>query len=112
MILKNRKIKRLKGKTKFDELFLSSAVFKTRLLSLRLIQNDNILHLEVGIVVSKKFFTRAVDRNKIKRLLREAIKKNEKGLSFNGYCIFIYNGSQLPVLSALEKEIKLLIRQV
>ena len=52
------------------------------------------------------------DVNKIKRLLREAIKKNEKGLSFNGYCIFIYNGSQLPVLSALEKEIKLLIRQV
>ena len=112
MVLQNKKIKRLKGKKKFDDVFLSSAVFKTRLLSLRLIQNDNILHLEVGIVVSKKFFSRAVDRNKIKRLLREAIKKNEKGLSFNGYCVFIYNGSQLPVLSALEKEIKLLIRQV
>ena len=112
MILQNKKIKKLKGKTKFDELFLSSAVFKTRLLSLRLIQNDSIMHLEVGIVVPKKRFTRAVDRNRIKRLLREAIKKNEKGLSFNGYCVFIYNGSQLPVLYKLVKEINFLIRQV
>ena len=112
MVLQNKKIKRLKGKKKFDDVFLSSAVFKTRLLSLRLIQNDNILHLEVGIVVSKKFFSRAVDRNKIKRLLREAIKKNEKNFFFSGYCLFLYKGLEVPVLSTLVKEINYLIREV
>ena len=77
MVLENKKIKQLKGKTKFNTIFNASSVFKSDFLILRLIKNDKIQHLEVAVTVSKKLFKRAVDRNKIKRLLREAIKKNE-----------------------------------
>ena len=36
-----------------------------------LARNNNLDHPRLGLVVRKKFLTRAVDRNKIKRLIRE-----------------------------------------
>ena len=112
MVLQNKKIKRLKGKTKFNTLFNASSVFKSDFLILRLIKNDKIEHLEVAVTVSKKLFKRAVDRNKIKRLLREAIKKNENDISFSGQCLFLYKGLKLPDLSLLIKEVNSLISKV
>ena len=112
MVLQNKKIKRLRGKTKFNLVFSASAVFKSDFLILRLIKNDKIQHLEVAVTVSKKLFKRAVDRNKIKRLLREAIKKNENDISFSGQCLFLYKGLKLPDLSLLIKEVNFLISNV
>ena len=112
MVLQNKKIKRLKGKTKFNTLFNASSVFESDFLILRLIKDDKIQHLEVAVTVSKKLFKRAVDRNKIKRLLREAIKKNENDISFSGKCLFLYNGLKLPNLSLLIKEVNSLISKV
>ena len=112
MVLQSKKIKRLKGKIKFSAVFNASTVIKTDFLILRLIKNDKIEHLEVAVTVSKKLFKRAVDRNKIKRLLREAIKKNEKDISFSGQCLFLYKGLKLPDLSLLIKEVNYLIGKV
>ena len=110
--MKSKKIKRLKGKIKYSALFSTSNVFKSEFLTLRLIKSDKIQHLEVAVVVSKKLFKRAVDRNKIKRLLREAIKKNEKDISFCGQCLFLYKGLKLPDLSLLIEEVNFLISKV
>ena len=44
MVLKNKKIKRLKGKTKFDTIFNSSTVFKSDSLILWLSKNEKIQH--------------------------------------------------------------------
>ena len=112
MVLQSKKIKRLKGKIKFNAVFNASTVIKTDFLILRLIKNDKIEHLEVAVAVSKKLFKRAVDRNKIKRLLREAIKKNEEDISFSGQCLFLYKGLKLPDLSLLIKEVNSLISKV
>ena len=112
MVLQSKKIKRLKGNKKFITLFNASTVFKSDFLILRLIKNDKIQHLEVAVAVSKKLFIRAVDRNKIKRLLREAIKKNEEDISFSGQCLFLYKGLKLPDLSLLIKEVYSLISKV
>ena len=109
MVLQNKKIKRLKGRTKFNTLFNASSVFESDFLILRFIKDDKIQHLEVAVTVSKKLFKRAVDRNKIKRLLREAIKKNENDISFSGQCLFLYKGLKLPDLSLLIKEVNSLI---
>ena len=109
MVLQNKKIKRLKGRTKFNTLFNASSVFESDFLVLRLIKDDKIQHLEVAVTVSKKLFKRAVDRNKIKRLLREAIRKNENDISFSGQCLFLYKGLKLPDLSLLIKEVNSLI---
>ena len=112
MVLQSKKIKRLKGKIKFNAVFNASTVIKTDFLILRLIKKDKIEHLEVAVAVSKKLFKRAVDRNKIKRLLREAIKKNEEDISFSGQCLFLYKGLKLPDLSLLIKEVNSLISKV
>ena len=112
MVLQNKKIKRLKGKTKFNTIFNASSVFKSDFVILLLIKNDKIQHLEVAVTVSKKLFKREVDRNKIKRLLREAIKKNEEDISFSGQCLFLYKGLKLPDLSLLIKEVNSLISKV
>ena len=112
MVLQNKKINRLRGKTKFDTILNASTVFKSDFLILWLIQNEKTQHLEVAVAVSKKLFKRAVDRNKIKRLLREAIKKNENDISFYGQCLFLYKGLKLPDLSLLIEEVNSLIRKV
>ena len=112
MVLQSKKIKRLKGNKKLITLFNASTVFKSDFLILRLIKNDKIQHLEVAVTVSKKLFKRAVDRNKIKRLLREAIKKNENDISFCGQCLFLYKGLKLPDLSLLIEEVNSLISKV
>ena len=112
MVLQSKKINRLKGKIKFNAVFNASTVIKTDFLILRLIKNDKIEHLEVAVAVSKKLFKRAVDRNKIKRLLREAIKKNEGDISFGGQCLFFYKGLNLPDLSLLIEEVNSLISKV
>ena len=112
MVLQNKKINRLRGKTKFDTILNASTVFKSDFLILWLIKNDKSQHLEVAVAVSKKLFKRAVDRNKIKRLLREAIKKNENDISFYGQCLFLYKGLKLPDLSLLIEEVNSLIKKV
>ncbi len=112
MVLQSKKIKRLKGNKKLITLFNASTVFKSDFLILRLIKNDKIQHLEVAVTVSKKLFKRAVDRNKIKRLLREAIKRNENYIYFSGHCLFLYKGLKLPDLPLLTKEVYSLISKV
>ena len=52
------------------------------------------------VTVSSKKFKRAVDRNRIKRLLRETIR----GSKIKGSFVLIYIGEGLPNLIELKKE--------
>lgn len=74
--------------------------------------------LLAGVTVSKKFFKKAVDRNRVKRLLREAyrLQKNDlkeliiaKGLT--GHLFFMYNGKEIADLPVIMDSInKCLLR--
>ena len=69
--------------------------------------------------VSKKRFKRAVDRNRIKRLMRECIRKNKEALypSLEGQdlklaIMLIYIGNEMPNYQALEAKIILTLHRL
>jgi len=64
---------RLKKQKDFENVFKNGRGFKQGSLYLKVQKNDLEL-VRFGFIVSKKFSKKAVDRNKIKRILREIVK--------------------------------------
>ena len=109
---KNRKIKKLKGKTKFDLLFKEGEIKHEGDLLMRTKKDPSMELLEAGVSVSKKLFMRAVDRNYIKRLMRASLKKIEKDLLFDGLCLVIYTGKEIPKIGVLSDQMQKLFRKI
>ena len=65
---------RITKKKDFDSIFKTGKGFKQGLLYLKTKKN-NLDSSRFGFIVSKKFSKKAVERNKIKRRLREIIRK-------------------------------------
>lgn len=75
------KAEKLKSRKQIEELFLSGKSFAAS--PLRVIYKFEPAEepiVQVGVTVNKKNFKRAVDRNRIKRLLREAYRLQKEGL--------------------------------
>lgn len=75
--------------------------------------------LQCGVGASKKNFARAVDRNRIKRLLREAYRKKKSALFdslslrvVHAEIFFIYSGKEMPEYSQLEEQISGLLSRL
>jgi ribonuclease P protein component len=101
------KMEKLKSRKLIEELFArgkSINVFPVRILYIfSNLRTDEKPLLQVGVSVSKRNFKRAVDRNGIKRLLREAYRLQKKELlellteqKKKGFVFFIYTDKQLP----------------
>lgn len=106
------KLVRLKGKTEIDYLFENGSIYRTRSLLFRLKKDSSSYNLAAGTSVSKKNFKRAVDRNRIKRQLREALKGNEKVISVSGSCMLIYTGKKPMLTKSLIKEAEEIIKMI
>ena len=101
------KQEKLKSRKMVEELFAqgkNQSIFPIRIFYKFLpVQADEKSIMEAGVSVSKRNFKKAVDRNRIKRLLREAYRLQKKELlqvlkeqQKKGYVFFIYTHKELP----------------
>jgi ribonuclease P protein component len=96
----------------------SLSSFPFRVICLQTSQQANV-PVRIAISVPYRNFRKASDRNRIKRLFREAYRKNKEGLYqhlfSNGktYAIlFIYTGKAVPSYKELEQKIILTLQRL
>ena len=114
------KSERLCNKKLTEELFLNGNSFTEdpfRIIYLEIKSEENILKTQ--ITVPKRNVAKAVDRNFIKRQIRESFRKN-KGLliefikkeNISLHCAIIFQKSSIIQTKALEKKIKILFHRL
>ena len=108
------KKEKLKSQKLIERLFSEGeavTAFPLKLIYLK-INNGNL----VGVSVSKRYFKRAVDRNRIKRLIRESYRLNKNMLIDNnveGYAFMIlYLGKELPDFETVNKRAQSLFNKL
>jgi len=112
-------IEKLKSKKLLDELFTSGKKlneYPIKLVYKQLSFEDDVM-IKTGVSVPKRNFKKAVDRNRIKRLLREGYRLNKHIIhdEFNQkyVCMFLYLGKEMPNFEILNtKMVKLLNKLV
>lgn len=108
------KKEKLKSKKLIDQLFTegqSVSAYPLRLVYLATDFEDDVI-AKTGVSVSKRNFKTAVDRNRIKRLLREAYRLN-KATFFNNLTaqhafMVLYIGKEKPTYTQVETKMKTL----
>lgn len=110
MKLTYNKTEKLKSKKEIEALFLKGKSVSAW--PLRLVYLKNEKTNKVGVSVSKRNFKLAVDRIKIKRLLREAYRLNKTFLKDNnieGFSFMIlYNNKEMPDFNLINSKVKTL----
>ena len=103
-------VTRLKSKKQIDLLFAEGRHIGKA--PVKLVCTRGSESLALGFGVSKRNFSKAVDRNRIKRLMREQFKLQRARADyavFYGVGFFIYTKKEVPSLEQLEKPMKDLI---
>lgn len=111
------KKEKLKSKKRIDLLFAegqSVSTYPLRLVFLEMPSEDTAL-TKTGFSVSKRHFKKAVDRNRIKRLLREVYRLNKgvyfKHLPAHYAFMVLYVGKEMPSISLVESHMTLLFKK-
>jgi len=113
-----RNEEKLKKKNLITELFASgksASVFPLKMIYLQY-DHDSPYKIQAGVSVSKRNFKRAVDRIRIKRLMRESYRKNKNMLYANEdtkkhIMMFIYQGKNEVSYELMEEKMIQLIEK-
>lgn len=111
---------RLRSRKQIQYLFKknqSYSIYPIRLVYvLHPLESDVQQKFKVAFSCSKKRFKRAVDRNRIKRLMREAFRLRQHELTevaeHQYQIMFIYTGKEILEFSAIDRRIGQLIRKL
>ena len=115
ILYKFPKYERLHSKSGIEELFSKGQYFSLypfKVVYLLKEQKEPVLSNQVLFAVSKKSFKRAVDRNLLKRRMREAYRLNRDLITLQGadfYLLigYIYIGREILKYQVMEKKLKL-----
>lgn len=117
MKLSYNKTEKLKSKKLIDQLFVEGKSISVFPLKLVYIETEfkNSIPVKTGVSVSKRYFKNAVDRNRIKRLLREAYRLNKPEL-FNKITtqyafMILYIGKSETDFDTLNEKMKALLEK-
>lgn len=69
--------------------------------------HNDVQHPRLGVVVSKRNAKKAVDRNRVKRVIRESFRLSNSGLPNNDYVVCLRNMSSVNKI-ALRESVDLL----
>lgn len=105
-------LKRLKSKYAITHLFTEGEVLRSKHLIFRVAKESKSTVFYAGVSVSKRNFKKAVDRNRIKRQLRVALKTNEQLLSFPGNGMLIFKGRKRVTTASIIEETRQLLEQL
>lgn len=111
------KKEKLKRKKLIEQLFEGGkgiSSYPVKLIYLRTELPEDV-QIQAGVTVSKRNFKRAVQRNRIKRLLRESYRLN-KHLVFNNIegnfaFLFLYIGKEMPEYEQVEASVKAVLHK-
>lgn len=117
-----KKGERLKSRKLIERLFVEGKRFKSFPIQLVYLQteHDSDYLIQTGFSVPKRHFKRAVDRNKVKRLMREAFRlhkhllPNLKEISYTKKHVFmfIYMTDIIVPYNDVEKHILKLLKKI
>lgn len=71
---------KLKSRKLIQQVFTEGKAFSVFPLKVVWLSHNPSQHLQAGVSVSSRYFKKAVDRNRIKRLMREAYRQNKHQL--------------------------------
>ena len=106
-------MERLKGKKQIERLFTSG--HSVGAFPLRVVYMESESTHKIGVSVSKKHFKSAVDRNRIKRLLKVAVEDQFgevlEGLDLRYTFMVLYVGKEIPNTPDLKSQFQSLIKR-
>ncbi len=113
-----KKQEKLKKSKLIDQLFAegkSVTAFPIKLIHLQ-IEHDSPYKIQAGVSASKRNFKKAVDRIRIKRLLREAYRKNKYSIYESEHTkkhifMFIYLGKKEVDYHIIEEKMQLVLQK-
>lgn len=100
-------MKTIKSKKTIDNIFSNGKKFSSGNILAIYIPSEET---EFLFAVSTKKYPRAVDRNRVKRLMRESVRKNEYEL--NKSIALVYTNNEIVSQSEIESDIKQIINRL
>jgi len=101
----------LKKNYEFARVYKKGKYFTSKNLTLYIL-SDNKSKKRIGITISKKAYSRSVDRNRIRRLVKESYRSFEEEIKETPDMVFVVRKNrELPPFIVINDEIKYLLKQ-